>query len=104
MTENAASGTTPPSSLFNSETDFKNLPLTSENLGGGGGVASAAGVQIWFFFSSLLKSRGGDKRKAAMSVLCVPNFKHSCDSGAQRSVIPITKQSTSASYKAYVAF
>lgn len=57
------------------------------------------------FFLSSHKSEKKDKLKAMMSVLCVPNFKHSNvgDSTAQRSVFPITKQSTSESYKACVA-
>lgn len=98
MTGKSASGTRLASSLFNS--DMKNLLLTSETERG----ASAAGVRIswfcffcFFCFKSSHKSGKKDELKAMMSVLCVPNFKHSNvgDSTAQRSVVPITKQSTS---------
>lgn len=83
---------------------MKNLLLTSETEGGSS-CSRCSHLMAFFFLSLLVIVEKKDKLKAMMSVLCVPNFKRSNvgDSTVQRSVFPITKQSTSVLCKACVA-
>lgn len=104
MTGKSALGRSLASSLFNSETLTWKTCYWHQRLRGELRQQVFAS-HVFFFFYLLIKVGEKDKLKAIMSVLCAPNFKHSNvgDSTVQRSVFPITKQSTSESHKACVA-